>query len=158
MFVIVCILLFVFPNNAVFHINVNPEDVNAPESKDQVLSNNFREFKQKLGVSPESQQCSTVPIANRFDCYPDSSANEEKCGERGCCWVPHLPSLTQTVSRMNVPFCFYPTDYRSHAVTNVTYSDSGVSVWYNRLIPSGYPEDSDSVRMLNRWVQTFLRW
>ena len=144
-----CTILFVFPriNLAVFHINVSHEDLVIPDVREEIKTEDFSISKRNIGSSTDGQQCSTVPVANRFDCYPDSSANEEKCLERGCCWAPHLPSLTQTMTRMNVPFCFYPTDYRSHEVTNVTFSDQGISVWYDRQLDSGYPEDSNTVRM-----------
>ena len=144
-----CTILFVFPgiNLAVFHINVSHEDLVIPDVREEIKTEDFSIAKRNIGSSTDGQQCTTVPVANRFDCYPDSSATEEKCLERGCCWAPHLPTLTQTVTRMNVPFCFFPTDYRSHEVTNVTFSDQGISVWYDRILDSGYPEDSNTIRM-----------
>ena len=97
---------------------------------------------------PHDAQCSTVPVANRFDCHPGPFANEEKCLERGCCWAsPPSTFDTTSKSNMNIPWCFYPNDYRSHSVINITHTESGVSVWYERLIDSGYPDDSNYVRL-----------
>ena len=95
----------------------------------------------------ENIQCNTVSIANRFDCYPAPDVSEEKCVARGCCWKPALPSSKQSNTYVNTPYCYYPNGYQSHRRTNITYNKFGVSVWYTRSLPSGYPKDSNNIRM-----------
>ncbi|KAG8228221.1 hypothetical protein J437_LFUL004346 [Ladona fulva] len=37
---------------------------------------------------PSYAQCSAIPEAQRFDCFPGEGASKEKCEARGCCWLP----------------------------------------------------------------------
>ena len=47
---------------------------------------------------------------------------------------------------MNIPYCFYPNGYQSHLLTDIKYSQKGVSAWYDRIRDSGYPKDSPKIR------------
>lgn len=33
-------------------------------------------------------ECSSFGNDDRFDCFPEDGATQEKCEARGCCWVP----------------------------------------------------------------------
>ena len=57
------------------------------------------------------QQSCSIPNSRRFDCYPEGDADSQKCLKRGCCWgKPSLPRGEGEVP-LNIPYCFYPTDY-----------------------------------------------
>jgi len=102
-------------------------------------------------------QCQAVPTVSRFDCFPGAYANEEKCHARGCCWVPPPQEASGGDSdededswrliKHDIPYCFFPAAYNSHKVVKVKPSEFGVSVWYQRLLDSGYPNDLDKFRM-----------
>lgn len=54
-------------------------------------------------------ECDLNQNAERFDCFPESGANETACLQRSCCWnKPIFESLSQPV---NIPFCFYPRNF-----------------------------------------------
>ena len=70
--VLLVLLLFPQLHLAVFNIYVNHEDISIPEKEAPIKSNNFRMSSSKLLSTTAGVQCSTVPVANRFDCLPGS--------------------------------------------------------------------------------------
>ncbi|XP_046402984.1 lysosomal alpha-glucosidase-like isoform X2 [Ischnura elegans] len=42
---------------------------------------------------PPHSQCSALPEARRFDCFPGEGASKEGCEARGCCWVPTVQEV-----------------------------------------------------------------
>ena len=73
--------------------------------------------------------------SDRFDCWPElTSATQEKCAKRGCCWRPSLKN--------GVPFCFYPDNFVSYAAkSSPLSSNSGMTVTLERKAASPYPND-----------------
>lgn len=63
----------------------------------------------KFGKS--QQGCDNIPNARRFDCYPEEGATEQTCSNRGCCWRKPSLSVVDGEVPLNIPYCFYPTNY-----------------------------------------------
>ncbi|XP_058489999.1 sucrase-isomaltase, intestinal [Solea solea] len=55
---------------------------------------------------------------NRFDCYPEEDADENKCKARGCIWAPS--------THEGAPWCYYPKDH-GYTVTKTTETSSGMT-------------------------------
>lgn len=62
-----------------------------------------------LELAKCQQGCSNIPNLLRFDCFPENDADEQKCVNRGCCWAK--PSIVDEEAPLDVPYCFYPSDY-----------------------------------------------
>lgn len=106
---------------------------------------------------PASALCTDTPLSERFDCLPSAVPTQEKCVAKGCCWKEvletpkrdrpfpaprlHKPSHgdPQGDLPLNVPFCYYPRDYRSYHFSNLTPSDTGYDGYMSQRTPSGYP-------------------
>jgi len=54
-----------------------------------------------LSIYVSSQVCN-ISDNERFDCFPESFANEKDCIKRGCCWRP-----ASNKPHLNVPYCYY---------------------------------------------------
>ena len=71
-----------------------------------------------------AQQCDQIANENRFDCYPEYGANQNACVKRGCCWRPpsgrdpQLQAVNKTRLDMDVPYCYYPSDFPSYQVVS----------------------------------------
>ena len=157
-FVIIC--LYIGGSLSIFDIYVYKEDVN-----DRYNETRHEDFVEQIQASKDDNdsysniekpddnlQCSTVPISNRFDCYPGTFPNEEKCLQRGCCWMApgdrvSFQNQSSAEKKINIPYCFYPNGYQSHLLTDIKYSQKGVSAWYDRIRDSGYPKDSPKIRL-----------
>jgi hypothetical protein len=84
-------------------------------------------------------------IFSRFDCYPKDGVDQSKCEARGCCWNP--PADVEDELRIATPFCYYPTGYQSYILSNSTKFKSGKTLFYKRILESGYPGDVDVIRV-----------
>ncbi|XP_071528131.1 lysosomal alpha-glucosidase-like [Panulirus ornatus] len=113
----------------------------------------------------DEKQCSGIPLSMRFDCHPGDSPSQSSCEKRGCCWeevkeIPkrqnafpaprlhqptHGPALEEVP--LNVPFCFYPRDYKSYSFLNFTAEDYGYTGFLNMETPSGFPGDVPVLKM-----------
>ncbi|KAK7508001.1 hypothetical protein BaRGS_00000966 [Batillaria attramentaria] len=83
-----------------------------------------------------SASCTAVE-SDRFDCWPEyNGATQELCQARGCCWNGS-PSVN------GVPYCFYPDNYVSYTVSDVSYlsSKSGMTATLVRKTASPFPND-----------------
>lgn len=86
----------------------------------------------------------------RFDCFPGREVNQTKCEARGCCWRPtSSPTFDPNVDNLNIniPFCYYSSDYQSHQWVNSSKQKFGETIFYKRIRDSGYPLDIDLVRV-----------
>uniref|UniRef100_A0A9J7ZVC4 alpha-glucosidase n=1 Tax=Cyprinus carpio carpio TaxID=630221 RepID=A0A9J7ZVC4_CYPCA len=73
----------------------------------------------KEGSDPDIvPECPNIPEGERVDCFPDGSASQQKCLERGCCWSP--------LSETNVPWCFFSKNhgYSVFAIDHLTRMDA----------------------------------
>ena len=96
-------------------------------------------------IASAAQKCRDIPENDRLDCNPDKPINEDVCHKRGCCWVPTVMSLSSYNSSINVPNCFYGTDYVGYEVKNIQNYALKTVVTLNRKISSGFPKDSQVV-------------
>ncbi|XP_052438648.1 sucrase-isomaltase, intestinal-like [Carassius gibelio] len=70
----------------------------------------------KEGSDPDIvPECPNIPEGERVDCFPDGSASQQKCLERGCCWSP--------LSETNVPWCFFSKNH-GYSVISESKPDS----------------------------------
>ena len=76
-------------------------------------------FSSILHSGNSQEGCSNIPDSDRFDCYPESDADEQKCLNRGCCWkvASHHDQTVNGKVPLNIPYCFYPTNYGYKLVT-----------------------------------------
>ena len=57
--------------------------------------------------APSPAQCSSVPLALRLDCFPESGASPEACAARGCCWTPLPEAERQAFPGAATPWCHF---------------------------------------------------
>ncbi|XP_016047998.1 lysosomal alpha-glucosidase isoform X2 [Erinaceus europaeus] len=85
-----------------------------------------------------------VPASSRFDCAPDSGITQEQCEARGCCYVPVRRPVG---SHMGQPWCFFPIDYPSYRLHNLTSTGLGYTAMLTRTSPSFFPKDVLTLRL-----------
>lgn len=80
------------------------------------------------------QQCDQSLDTDRFDCYPEDGANEEKCHERNCCWrTPIKKTQSTNIFRdVNVPYCYYPKDFPTYILQKTEQTDFGQRIRLNK--------------------------
>ncbi|XP_041362800.1 lysosomal alpha-glucosidase-like [Gigantopelta aegis] len=92
-----------------------------------------------------NEQCNILPVDHRFDCYPEDGVTEDKCVSRGCCWQKvntKKKSFSKTSVPLDVPYCYYPTDYPGYYVSSKkNMPNSGSSIVLERNTSSYYPND-----------------
>lgn len=97
---------------------------------------------------PDSSQCQILTNDERFDCFPETNANIDGCAARGCCWaVPKEDETTVKNGNINVPYCFYPTNYASYTYVNITDTAYGLVAFLKRQFKSAYPDDVEIIKM-----------
>ena len=67
------------------------------------------------------QKCDQIANEQRFDCYPDYNASQNECIKRGCCWR----APTNATSNINVPYCYFPSDFPNYQVTAFSKQNDG---------------------------------
>jgi len=76
-------------------------------------------FLSTLSICVSSQVCN-ISDDERFDCFPESFANEKDCVERGCCW--HAASSN---APLDVPYCYYGNGNYGYEVTDKQETATG---------------------------------
>ncbi|XP_026936726.1 lysosomal alpha-glucosidase isoform X4 [Sagmatias obliquidens] len=88
-------------------------------------------------------QCD-LPPDGRFDCAPDKAITQEQCEARGCCYMPaRWPPGTQ----MGQPWCFFPPNYPSYRLENLTTTKTGYTATLIRATPTFFPKDIMTLRL-----------
>ncbi|XP_015783274.1 lysosomal alpha-glucosidase [Tetranychus urticae] len=95
-------------------------------------------------ADPKSPQC-TLPNESKFDCNPDEPVNQQVCESRGCCWVPVTRSKRNIP--LNIPYCFYPSDYKLYDVADIKQGDNNATLKLVRKTASGFPDEIDNVNV-----------
>ncbi len=73
-----------------------------------------------------AQQCNQSSTAARFNCYPEDNPTEQNCTARQCCWQPLLQqSNLSAFHDLDVPPCYYPSDFPTYEVTSNEPTDFG---------------------------------
>ncbi|CAG9860741.1 unnamed protein product [Phyllotreta striolata] len=102
---------------------------------------------------PDYGVCKSMTDVNKFDCYPGGAVDQQKCEERGCCWLPRSDGVP-----LNVPYCFYPSNYGGYSVVNVTGTSFGLTAFLKREYSTGYPGDVGVIKMVVKYEsETRLR-
>jgi hypothetical protein len=97
------------------------------------------------------QQCDQSSDIDRFDCYPENDASQEKCLERRCCW--RLPIKKTNLTKkypsafrdVNVPYCYYPKDFPTYAVQINEQTDFGQRIRINKSQIGYMPNDASEL-------------
>ena len=97
---------------------------------------------ERLHGPSSSLHCSSEKSA-RFDCHPDPGANPSRCAARGCCWHRRTVSKPTKKQRINIPYCFFPTNYNGYILDETRDTDTGFTsrVLRPRSSRSGWPDD-----------------
>lgn len=88
--------------------------------------------------SPSAQQCDILSNNERFDCYPNDQADEQKCQTRGCCWRKPVDTLED----INVPYCYYPKDFPTYVLISNRSMDFGQRIMINKSHDGFMPNDA----------------
>jgi hypothetical protein len=73
-----------------------------------------------------TQQCDQSSDVARFDCFPEDGAAQDKCEGRKCCWrTPVQQSNLTRFHDVNIPYCYYPSDFPTYEVTSNETTDFG---------------------------------
>lgn len=97
-------------------------------------------------------QCSNFKDVDRFDCFPESGANQAACEARGCCWSPPAATASHRVF-LNVPYCFYPHGFSGYRYLNISTTAYGLEAYLNRTFRSPYPDDVQILRMIVKYEE-----
>lgn len=98
-----------------------------------------------FGVRPEEDPDASAPYTTpdneRFDCYADDGADQDKCEARGCIWVES--------STPNVPWCFHPPSFGHERTNGPADTDLGWEVILRKKAgqPTRYGRDVDDVKL-----------
>ncbi|GIY52234.1 hypothetical protein CDAR_606791 [Caerostris darwini] len=87
--------------------------------------------------SVDAPICTGISDLEKFDCHPEDNVSEESCLQRGCCYQ----AKKVTFPPLNVPYCFYPSNYNGYSVRNVTQDGRHISASLIRTSSSGFPND-----------------
>ena len=78
---------------------------------------------------------------------------QNTCESRGCCWQANTQHPIYDTNRttktnttldsppIDVPFCYFPTDYEGYVVVSKTVTDNGLTAVLKRQTQSGWPGD-----------------
>ncbi|XP_066250642.1 lysosomal alpha-glucosidase-like [Euwallacea similis] len=101
---------------------------------------------------PDYGQCKLLTNKEKFDCFPEDGANQNGCEARGCCWIPAKtkPKRFKRVP-LDVPYCFYPPNYNTYKILNVSQTAFGLVAFLNRTYRSAYPDDITSLKMIVKY-------
>ncbi|KAL3875852.1 hypothetical protein ACJMK2_033763 [Sinanodonta woodiana] len=121
-----------------------------PQSNDNSNKNNYV-YSKKLR---QPKQCFKATDYEKFDCHPETGATMEACEQRGCCWVPHVTSKksvhsengTNTQASVDVPWCYYPSNYPGYQVKERNNTELGFAATLEKSVPGYYPND---INLLN---------
>ncbi|XP_054285968.1 lysosomal alpha-glucosidase-like [Macrosteles quadrilineatus] len=89
-------------------------------------------------------QCNAFKDSEKFDCFPQENANEELCKSRGCCWSPVNSTSKE---EQGVPYCYYPSKFRSYRYVNIYPTDLGATAYLANVVNSTYPDNIQMVRI-----------
>ncbi|KAM3846334.1 lysosomal alpha-glucosidase isoform 3-T3 [Vipera latastei] len=101
-----------------------------------------QKLEQQLEPLSMSKQCN-IPPDSRFDCAPEKLLSQDECQARGCCYIP----VSSKGSAGWQPWCFFPTNYSSYKMTNLTATKTGYTANLIRSAPSFMPDDILNVQL-----------
>lgn len=93
-----------------------------------------------LVYSSIAQQCEQISDSDRFDCYPENDASQEKCHERNCCW-----KQADSLRDVNVPYCYYPKDFPDYNLNKIEETEFGLRIRINKSLTGYMPNESNDL-------------
>lgn len=105
-----------------------------------------------ITVKRKGPVCTGIPDSERFDCHPEPYATEKSCLQRGCCYRSAQNSKNGSFPRLNVPWCFYPSNYNGYSIENITQDGKRMSANLKRSTPSGFPKDILNLRLVISFI------
>lgn len=90
----------------------------------------------------QSTQCD-IPPDSRFDCAPEKVLSQEECWARGCCYIPVLPGGPASKQ----PWCFFPPNYPSYKIENLTGTETGYAAHLTRDAPTFIPDNIMNLKL-----------
>jgi len=95
-----------------------------------------------LTTYARGQQCDQSSDVARFDCYPEGSSTQDKCEARKCCWrLPMQQSNLSEFRDVNVPSCYYPSDFPTYTVVSNEPTDFGQRIQISKSQTTYMPND-----------------
>jgi hypothetical protein len=89
-----------------------------------------------------TQQCDQSSDVARFDCYPEDGSTQQACEARKCCWkAPFQPSNLTGLPQVDVPYCYYPSDFPTYEVTSNETTDFGQRIRIVKSQATYMPQD-----------------
>ncbi|XP_072385284.1 lysosomal alpha-glucosidase-like isoform X1 [Diabrotica undecimpunctata] len=150
---------FTFDNQDFYHRNAPAiySDTSTKEPKGQTTKRPWKLHDLPVPPAPDYNQCKLLTDLDKFDCFPEDGANAEKCEARGCCWIPRNKSVLSQAP-LDVPYCFYPPNYNTYKVVNITETSFGLIAFWRRQYRTAYPDDVDELKMIVKYeTETRLR-
>lgn len=135
------------------HKNMQEELENVNYVKDEYLKRlknlfSFAENDMFNGDTDEvTNRCDLIPLNLRFDCHPESGADELACSNRGCCWNPlHNMGHGKQVP-LDVPYCYYSKNWRLYKYMNFSKDGNDFSGMLKLERNSFYKNDLQTLQM-----------
>ncbi|CAF3709824.1 unnamed protein product [Rotaria sordida] len=89
-----------------------------------------------------AQQCEQPLNVTRFDCYPENDSTIDKCLARKCCWRSSIQQTNSTdFHDLDVPHCYYPTDFPTYEVISSDTTDFGQRIRIHKTQTTYMPHD-----------------
>ncbi len=89
-----------------------------------------------------TQQCDQSSDVARFDCYPEGNSTQDKCEARKCCWrLPVQQSNLAGLHDLNIPNCYYPSDFPTYEVISNETTDFGQRIQLFKSQTTYMPQD-----------------
>jgi len=89
-----------------------------------------------------TQQCDQSSDVARFDCYPEGNSTQDKCEARKCCWrLPVQQSNLTGLHDLNIPNCYYPSDFPTYEVISNETTDFGQRIQLFKSQTTYMPQD-----------------
>lgn len=120
----------------------------------QIFQNSLSEPLKVTKEGPLPALCTVLKDSEKFDCIPKGNVSEAACNLQGCCWVP----LNSSKQGMNVPYCYYPSKFRSYKYVNVSETDTAITAYLEKVINSSYPNNIQLLKIdINYLHENFLQ-
>lgn len=87
-----------------------------------------------------AQQCEQISDRDRFDCYPEAGASQDKCQQRNCCW-----KQADSLDDVNVPYCYYPKDFPAYDLEKIEETEFGLRIRINKSLTGYMPNERNDL-------------
>ncbi|XP_057662919.1 lysosomal alpha-glucosidase-like [Diorhabda carinulata] len=145
---------FSFDNQEFYHRMTPAFFSNATKEYDTKKPQKFHDL--PFPPNPDYNQCKLLKDIDKYDCFPEDDVDAEKCEARGCCWIPKPKNKPD--QPIDVPYCFYPPNYNTYKIINITETSFGLIAFWKRQYRTAYPDDVEVLKMIVKYeTETRLR-